>query len=78
MKNNFFKILLMLCLLLGASNTGVLSNEINFEAENIETVDENLIKASNNVYIYDNKGNKIYSDKLLINNKKIFIKFLRM
>tara|TARA_B100001063_G_C16771326_1_gene561812 strand:- start:1780 stop:4167 length:2388 start_codon:yes stop_codon:yes gene_type:complete len=50
--------------------TALFSNEINFEAENIETDDKNLIKASNNVIITDKNGNKIYSNKLLIDNQK--------
>ena len=50
-------------------NTKLLANEFNFEAKNIETIEENIISASDEVYIYDNLGNKIFSDKLLIDNK---------
>ena len=50
----------------------IYSNEIEFEAENIETIDENLINASNNIIISDSQGNKIYGDKLIIKNKKIY------
>ena len=50
-------------------NTKLLANEINFEAKNIETIEENIISASDEVYIFDNLGNKIFSDKLLIDNK---------
>ena len=52
--------------------TPALSNEIEFEAENIESIDENLIKASNNIIISDNQGNKMYGDKLIIKDKKIY------
>ena len=52
--------------------TPALSNEIEFEAENIESIDENLIKASNNIIISDNQGNKMYGDKLTIKDKKIY------
>ena len=48
----------------------VSSNEINFEAENIETSGENFISASKNIVITDEYGNKIYGDKLSIDNKK--------
>ena len=52
--------------------TPILSNEIEFEAENIETIDENSIKASKNIIISDSQGNKIYGDKLTIKDKKIY------
>ena len=50
----------------------IFSNEIEFEAENIETIDENLIKASDNIIISDSQGNKIYGDKLIIKDKKFY------
>ena len=68
MKNNFYKIVYCLFLLINF-NTKLLANEINFEAKNIETIEENLISASGEVYIYDNLGNEIFSNKLLIDNK---------
>ena len=43
--------------------TSVFSNEIKFEATNIETIDKNLIIANNNIIISDIYGNKIYADK---------------
>ena len=49
------------------------SDEIKFEAENIETVDENLIIANNNIVVNDNYGNKIYGDKLEIKDKEVYI-----
>ncbi len=70
MKNNFKKFLFLFLIFLINPNLKVVADEINFEAQNIETVNENLIKASDNVYVYDNKGNKIYSNKLFIDNKK--------
>ena len=71
MKNNFKKFLFLFLFFLFSINLNLdsMANEINFEAKNIETVDKNLIKASDEVYIYDNDGNKIYSDELLIDNK---------
>ena len=50
----------------------LISNEIKFEAENIETIDDNLIKANNNIVISDIQGNKIYGNKLTILNEKIY------
>tara|TARA_B100000989_G_scaffold127253_1_gene94467 strand:- start:6037 stop:8436 length:2400 start_codon:yes stop_codon:yes gene_type:complete len=49
-----------------------LSNEIKFEAENIETIDKELITATNNVIVSDSKGNKIYGNKLTIKDEKIY------
>ena len=46
MKNNFYKISLLFLFLLINFNTKLLANEINFEAKNIETIEENLISAS--------------------------------
>ena len=71
MKNNFKKFLFLFLFFLFSINLNLdsMANEINFEAKNIETADKNLIKASDEVYIYDNDGNKIYSDELLIDNK---------
>ena len=69
MKNNFYKISLLFFMLLINFNTKLLANEINFEAKNIETIEENFISASDEVYIYDNFGNEIFSNKLLIDNK---------
>ncbi len=50
----------------------VLSNEIKFEAENIETIDKNLVIATNGIIISDNQGNKIYGNKLIIKDEKIY------
>ena len=69
MKNNFYKFSLLFLVVLINFNIKLLANEINFEAKNIETIEENIISASDEVYIYDNLGNKIFSDKLLIDNK---------
>ena len=69
MKNNFYKFSLLFLVLLINFDIKLLANEINFEAKNIETIEENIISASDEVYIYDNLGNKILSDKLLIDNK---------
>ena len=54
-------------------STASISQEITFEAENIETIDENIISAKNNVVITDSEGGKILGNNLLINkSKKIF------
>ena len=54
-------------------STASISQEITFEAENIETVNENIISATNNVIITDSEGGKIFGNNLLIDkNKKIF------
>ena len=52
--------------------TPVLSNEIKFEATNIETIDKNLIIANDNIIISDTFDNKIYAEKLEIKNEKIY------
>ena len=52
--------------------TPVLSNEIKFEATNIETTDKNLIIANDNIIISDTFDNKIYAEKLEIKNEKIY------
>ena len=69
MKNNFYKISLLFLIILINLSTKLLANEINFEAKNIETIEDNFISASDEVYIYDNLGNEIFSNKLLIDNK---------
>ena len=40
MKNNFYKLSLLFLVLLINFNTKLLANEINFEAKNIETIEE--------------------------------------
>ena len=67
MKNKIVNFLVYLIVLINF-NTNVLSNEIEFEAKNIETIDKNLIIATDNVVVTDAAGNKIYGDKLTINN----------
>ena len=54
-------------------STASISQEITFEAENIETIGENIVSAKNNVVITDSEGGKIFGNNLLIDkNKKIF------
>ena len=72
MKNRLKIFFILLILFSFNFLTPILSNEIEFEAENIETIDENLIKASKNIIISDSQGNKIYGDKLTIKDKKIY------
>ena len=55
-------------ILLGLINNAKL-NELNFEAKNIDTKNNELITASNEVIITDQSGNKIFADKLEIDSK---------
>ena len=72
MKNRFKIFIVFLFSFLLCFSSISFSNEINFEAENIETVDKNLIKATNNIIISDSQGNKIYGEKLTIKDEKIY------
>ena len=68
MKNKF-KTFLYICLVsLGLINNAQLS-ELNFEAKSIDSKNDELITASNEVIITDHIGNKIFADKLEIDNK---------
>ena len=72
MINKIFKNLINSLIFIFLS-TASISQEITFEAENIETVNENIISATNNVIITDSEGGKIFGNNLLIDkNKKIF------
>ena len=71
MKNNF-KLYLIYFFVIFNFCSNLLSNEIKFEAENIETIDKNFITATQNIVISDNIGNKIYGDKLTIENEEIY------
>ena len=46
-----------------------LANEIEFKAKTIETVNENKIIATSEIIVTDQNGNKIFGDKLEIDNK---------
>ena len=63
MKNNFLKFYFyfvnFFIIIFLISNTTTLSSEINLKAENIETIDKNLVKASGNIIIEDESGLKI-------------------
>lgn len=50
-------------------------NIINFEAEEIESINENLIYASGNVRLFNSKKQIIESEKLEINKKNSLYKF---
>ena len=72
MINKIFKNLINSLIFIFLS-TASFSQEITFEAENIETIDENIVSAKNNVIITDSEGGKIFGNNLLIDkNKKIF------
>ena len=47
-----------------------IANQINLSADNIETIGDNLIKASQNIIIRDEKGITIFADDLEANNEK--------
>ena len=72
MKNRFKNFFIFLFSIFFYFSSPILSNEINFEAENIETIDKNLIIATNNVVISDSNGNKIYGNKLTIQDEKLY------
>ena len=71
MKNRL-KIFCIVFILIFHFSSTLYSNEIKFEAENIETIDKNLIIATKNIILTDNYGNKIYGDKLTIKDEKIY------
>ena len=72
MKNKF-KFYLYLYLVLFFSNINVsYSNELNFEAKNISSINDDIITASDEVVITDQLGNEIFADQLIIDNKKIY------
>ena len=66
MKNRFKTFFIFFVLVFFYLSLPIHSNEIKFEAENIETTDKNLITATNNIVISDSHGNKIYGNKLII------------
>ena len=73
MKNKKNSLVFVWIIVFSFLSFNVFSNEISFEAENIETSGEDFISASKNIVITDKFGNKIYGDKLLIDNiKKIY------
>ena len=47
-----------------------IANQINLSADSIETIGDNLIKASQNIIIRDERGITIFADDLEANNKK--------
>ena len=59
MKNRF-KFFFISIILIFYINLPLLSEELKFEAENIETIDKDLIIANNNIIVSDSNGNKIY------------------
>ena len=61
MINKIFKNLINSLIFIFLS-TASISQEITFEAENIETTDENIISAKNNVVITDTEGGKIFGN----------------
>ena len=64
MKNKFYlSILIFYSIFFSAF---VFANEIQFEAENIETLDENTIIANDNIIVTDGLDIKIYGKKLII------------
>ena len=73
MKNKIFKIFVTFLIIFNLLTLKVLSQEFSFEAGNIQNIDENIINASEKVFISDNKGIKIYAEKFIYDKeKKIF------
>tara|TARA_Y100001970_G_scaffold23232_1_gene27224 strand:+ start:10116 stop:12515 length:2400 start_codon:yes stop_codon:yes gene_type:complete len=68
MKNKL-KTFLFICFISLVMTNNAKLNELNFEAKNIDTKNNELITASNDVVITDQLGNKIFADKLEIDNK---------
>ena len=67
MKNNFNFFLLKVSFFIFVMFESVLAQSFQFEAEIIETNDDNYIVASNNIIIKDALGAKIFGDKLIRN-----------
>ena len=67
MKNKFYLILIFYSIFFSAF---VFANEIQFEAENIETLDENTIIANDNIIVTDGLDIEIYGKKLIIDKSK--------
>ena len=66
MKNNFNFFLLKVSFFIFVMFENVLAQSFQFEAEIIETNDDNYIVASNNVIIKDALGAKVFGDKLIL------------
>ena len=71
MKNRF-RFFFISIVLIFSINLPLLSKELRFEAENIETIDKDLIIANNNIVVSDSNENKIYGNKLTIKDEKIY------
>ncbi len=69
MKNNNLKIFTGIFLIIIFFAKNAFSLDIKFEAENINTTNENIITATKNIVITDKFGAKIFGDKLVINKK---------
>ena len=70
MKNKLLNTLIGFFILITLLYSKVLSQEFSFEAGNIQNIDEKVIKASDKVFISDNKGIKIYAEKFTYNKEK--------
>ena len=71
MKNKFNIIFLSLLTFFSIFfSSYILANEVQFEAENIETLDENTLVAKDNVIVQDGLNIKIYGKKLFFDKKK--------
>ncbi len=70
MKNNFTLYLLIFIFSIVQITNKCFAEEIKFEADNIELINDDIIRASKNIIIKDNLGTEIYGDKILINKKE--------
>jgi LPS-assembly protein len=75
MKNKF-KFFLYFCVVFLITFTKAQSNDLEFEAKNINTISDDIVIATDDVIITDSLGNKIFADQLEIDyNKKIYTIF---
>ena len=71
MKNNYIKyFFVVVFIILTSYFSKTFANTLNFTAKNINTINDEIIKASENIEIITNEGIKIKADNLEFNIKK--------
>ena len=78
MRDKLLKLTLKIFVYLFAFVSVTLAESFEFEAGNIETINDEFIKASNNIIIKDNTGVIIYGDNLFLDKIKKLIQFQKM